>query len=563
MDNFLENIDIYNVQHLPIVRAFIQRIGIPDELERNIPSEMEVPVGSWCMLMILDTLSGRSPLYRLEEFAEQQDLGLLLGKDYEPSTFNDDAAGRFLDKLYRANPMKLFTNCALRACREFQLNSQYLRFDTTSRSLYGDYIFEEADALPFLPTYGYSKDHRPDLKQFVIATLCVDKNIPLVGYCRDGNASDKKLNNELLSNISKIITENSESLRRTIYVADSALITQENLELLKETFFISRLPATFKKHGELLAEAARSKDWEDVGILAEAPGSKRKPAARYRVCEREVELYGEKYRAIIVHSSGHDKRREKKLKKELNNSRQEAEKFAQKEAKKEYACQEDAKRAAEELKRKRWPCHRLEVKVEERAKYTPGRPPKRKVRRVKELRYGLQIIVKEDEKQVEYKRLISGCFVIVSNAPKEGELRHSAKELLRAYKEQYGVEQNFRFLKDPLIVNSIFIKKPERIEALGLILLLSLLVWRLMEKTMRSWTAKDGNILVGLDKKKTKRPTSFMMRTKFVRVIVIRQGNERKLAYPLNDVQLSYLQALGLKPSVFTSFALIDSINTS
>ena len=64
-------------------------------------------------------------------------------------------------------------------------------------------------------------------------------------------------------------------------------------------------------------------------------------------------------------------------------------------------------------------------------------------------------------------------------------MAHRAGDVLRAYKEQHGIEQNFSFLKDPLIVNSLFLKKPERIEALGLVLLLALLLWRLVERTLR------------------------------------------------------------------------------
>ena len=62
---------------------------------------------------------------------------------------------------------------------------------------------------------------------------------------------------------------------------------------------------------------------------------------------------------------------------------------------------------------------------------------------------------------------------------------YDANEILKAYKDQYGIEQNFSFLKDPVIVNSIFLKSPQRIEVLGLVLLLSLLIWRLIERQMR------------------------------------------------------------------------------
>src|SRR5215831_19919163 len=74
----------------------------------------------------------------------------------------------------------------------------------------------------------------------------------------------------------------------------------------------------------------------------------------------------------------------------------------------------------------------------------------------------------------------AGCFVLLTNVPTAGDMAHSARDILTVYKDQHGTEQNYGFLKDPVIVNSLFLKKPERIEALGLILLLALLLWRLM-----------------------------------------------------------------------------------
>jgi transposase len=81
-----------------------------------------------------------------------------------------------------------------------------------------------------------------------------------------------------------------------------------------------------------------------------------------------------------------------------------------------------------------------------------------------------------------------------------GELAHSARDILTGYKDQHGTEQNYGFLKDPVIVNSLFLKKPERIEALGLILLLALLIWRLMERAMRTHVDTTSTPLTGWDK---------------------------------------------------------------
>jgi hypothetical protein len=125
--------------------------------------------------------------------------------------------------------------------------------------------------------------------------------------------------------------------------------------------------------------------------------------------------------------------------------------------------------------------------------------------------------------------------------------------VLRAYKEQHGIEQNFGFLKDPLIVNSLFLKKPERIEALGLVLLLALLLWRLVERTLRVHVETTGTPWTGWDKKATQKPTAFMMMTKFVAVMVLKVGDQRQLAHPLTTIQQQYLVALRVPATYFTA----------
>src|SRR5712692_6116999 len=146
----------------------------------------------------------------------------------------------------------------------------------------------------------------------------------------------------------------------------------------------------------------------------------------------------------------------------------------------------------------------------------------------------------------------TGCFVLLTNVPTAGALAHSASDILTVYKEQHGTEQNYGFLKDPVIVNSLFLKKPERIEALGLILLLALLLWRVMERAMRTYVDTTSTPLPGWYKKTTERPTSFMMVTKFAGVIVVKLGDHRQLARPLSGVQQQYLTALDVPVACFT-----------
>ena len=134
---------------------------------------------------------------------------------------------------------------------------------------------------------------------------------------------------------------------------------------------------------------------------------------------------------------------------------------------------------------------------------------------------------------------------------------------MKTYKEQDGIEKNFGFLKDPLVVNDLFLKTPSRIEALGLILVLSLLLWRLMERAIRRKIKEENSTLTGWNNGKTAKPTSFMMVSKFISVVVAIKNGERSLFTPLNKVQLAYLNALEVNPGIFTKIDLMPEAISS
>jgi transposase len=545
-------IEVYPVQHLPILKAYADQLGLVSIINHYVPTQMDVDAGTIVLGLVLDTLSGRSPLYRLQEFYAHQDTALLLGKAIPPHAFTDDTVGRVLDRLYDFGTMRLFTACAVRAALRFGVERRYVHFDTTSRSVWGDYQFAETQDLPFQVTYGYSKDKRPDLKQFVLSTLCVDRAVPIWGKPEDGNASDKTLNRTLLSEISQLLAHYGVQPGAYIYIADAALVTADNLAALGDTLFITRLPATYSECGRVIAAAVAHNHWEEVGVLTQTPPTKRRPGTCYKVAEARVTLYGKAYRAVVVHSSSQDQRRQQHLKRELQASAATLEATVREVAQQEYACQADAEAGAAKLRALQSAYHQVEVVVEERPKYGPGRPSQQRPRVVKALRYGLRVTLHERAEVIARKTQETGCFVLLTNVPTEGAMAHSAREVLRAYKEQHGIEQNFGFLKDPLIVNSLFLKKPERIEALGLVCLLALLIWRLMERSLRHHVETTGHTLPGWDQKETTRPTAFMMMTKFATVIVLKVGGQRQLAQPLSAVQQQYLVALGVPTTSFT-----------
>jgi transposase len=546
-------IEVYPVHHLPILKAYADQLGLVSLINHYVPTEMNVDAGTIVLGLVLDTLSGRSPLYRLEEFFAHQDTELLLGKALPPHAFNDDTVGRVLDRLDDFGTMRLFTACAVRAAMRFGLERRYVHFDTTSRSVWGEYQYAETQDLPFQVTYGYSKDKRPDLKQFLLSTLCVDRAVPMWGKPEDGNASDKTLKTTLWSEIAQLLAQYGVQPGAYIYIADAALVTEDSLAALRDTLFITRLPATYSACGRVIAEAVAHNHWEEVGVLAQTPPTKRRPGTYYKVAEGEVTLYGKPYRAVVVHSSSQDQRRQQRLVQELQASYATLAATVREAARQEYCCHADAEAAATKLRALQSAYHGVDVTVKECPTYGPGRPSSTRPRVGKARRYGLQVTLHERAEVIARKTQETGCFVLLTNVPTAGERAHRAGDVLRAYKEQHGIEQNYGFLKDPLIVNSLFLKKPERIEALGLVLLLALLLWRLVERTLRVHVETTGQPLTGWDKKATQKPTAFMLMTKFAGVMVLKVGSQRQLAHPLSPVQQQYLVALRIPATYFTA----------
>ncbi len=175
---------------------------------------------------------------------------------------------------------------------------------------------------------------------------------------------------------------------------------------------------------------------------------------------------------------------------------------------------------------------------------------------MKQMRYVITGTVTQKPEAVDTIREQAGCFVLITNVPLDGppnsDIPYDGKKILQAYKDQNGIEHNFSFLKDPVVINSVFLKKPERIEALGLILVISLLLWRLIELNMRAHLEKQQMTLPGWDNKPTERPTTFMMTTKFDNIRVIKIRRQRTLNGRLSEVQEKYLPALGVTSTIFT-----------
>jgi transposase len=553
----LQEIEFYDVYHLPIIKAYADRIDLVNTINRLVPSRMAIKPGTLVLAMVLDALSGRHPLYRIDSFYKNKDIELLLGQSLDVGKLTDDNFGRVLDHLYEANTTHLYSELAMNALRVFGVPTRHIHHDTTTVSVFGQYNAQDPDCPRTIKiTQGYSKDHRPDLNQFVISLLCTGGNVPIFSKLEDGNASDKKINNALLTDVSQKLARVGIDPAASITIADSAFVTEENLRLAGYgTLFISRLPATFGEHQRVIREAVESQTWRDYGILAVTAPTRNRPGTHYRGYETTVNLYEQTYRAIVVHSSAHDRRRQKRLEREVDREHRILSKKLAALPKTLYFCMADAQTALNKLQGETHHYHQIDLSIVERPQYARGRPKADGTQTLKEMRYEICGKLRQNPEAVEMTREQAGCFVLISNVPAQGppnaDTPYDGKKILQAYKDQNGIEHNFSFLKDPAIINAVFLKKPERIEALGLILVISLLLWRLIEFNMRTHLKKSKTTLPGWNNRPTQHPTTFMMTTKFDSIRIIKLGCQRAVNGGLSRVQEKYLVALGLDGSVF------------
>jgi hypothetical protein len=111
-----------------------------------------------------------------------------------------------------------------------------------------------------------------------------------------------------------------------------------------------------------------------------------RPATSSKASEGEVTLYGTVYRAVVVHSSAQDQRRQQRLAQDIQASSSPMPTTIRPAEQQEYCCRADADAAAAQLRAVHTPYHRVDVTGEEHPVYGRGWPSSHKARPVKAMR---------------------------------------------------------------------------------------------------------------------------------------------------------------------------------
>ncbi len=446
------------LDHLGIVAGVCQEIGLAAWLDAQEPGyRQRVSVGTATMAMVLNGLGfSNRQLYLVPQYFANKPIEHLLGPGITAEMLNDDCLGRTLDWLYKHDLTKLFAGIASRARRIFGIKAEQIHVDTTSFAVSGEYTRENAEtsgaeAAVIAITYGYSRDHREDLKQWMLALATTqDGDIPLFMQPLDGNSSDKV---SLLAAITAIQIQ----LRETdgegsVYVADNGVYSEANMRQLNQAGvkWISRVSETMTEAKALLEEGSESWQQSEDGMA--------------HWFSRELTLPQGHERWTVVYTQASVEHARQTMLRQMSKAQQRWEQTCWHFSNRRFACEADARADLErELKGKpSW----LDVHSEFIAhpQYSgKGRPRKDGT----PTGYQWQIVaaVSVNFLQVTQEVLHKACWIVGTNVLEPAVLSDQA--LIGTYKDQGGVERSFRFLKDPhFLASSVFVKKPERIMAL-------------------------------------------------------------------------------------------------
>lgn len=527
----MSNFAVERMDHLGIVAGVCQEIGLVEYFDSlDEQTHARVSLGQAVLAMVLNGLGfSNRRLYLIPQFFEHKPIERLIGPGITAADINDDCLGRALDWLTAHDLTALYAGLAHQARRRFAIEASAVHVDSTSFSVEGAYErenVEDNEALIRI-TYGYSRDHRADLKQWQLSLATTTSGVPLGLQLLDGNASDQTT---LAQQVAEVVYQfRAEREEEPIYVSDSAGYSEAKMTELdqKNVWWVGRVPETSTQAKALVAE--EPVNWQGNEAL--------------RWVEREVHLGKRTERWIIAQSAEGVERQEATLQRRAEQERQLWTKRLRELEQRPFACEADAQTACREARKGAPPWLEIVLQVQVSTQHTGRGRPRTDTAPEQVWRVHGIVSVLEAALAAEARR--KARFIVATNVP---ATRKNAEEVLRLYKGQNGVERGFAFLKDPLfLASSVFVKKIERVMATGFIMVLCLLVYRLAEHRLRQRLAETGATVPDQLKKPTQRPTLRWVFQCFEGIsLVLMQRDERMEAVQVTGLTDLHLLILGM-----------------
>jgi transposase len=472
----------------PVIRHLLDRLQLAQLFEQHLPPlpgrQPALPSAITLTLLVSNLLLARQPLYAIAAWAARrvpEHLGLQPG---QANLLNDDRLGRALDHLRRADRASLLTALVLRAVRAFAIDLTELHQDTTTVTLSGAYAdqppAEHGDRPPRV-TFGYNKDHRPDLKQLLYGiTITADGAVPVHCKTYDGNTTDDQVHRDTWDFLRQIIGHAD-----FLYVADSKLCTRDNMSHIGagQGRFLTVMPRTRAEDGFFRDYLqGHPLAWREVHREAD-PRRRDDPDVVYHGVEAP-QRSSEGYRVLWYRSSQKQEQDRQNRHRRLERARARLEGLQAPGRRQQPGTPREAREAAERILADEQVERLLRIVIEEDVEEDyrqvgPGRPgPDTEYRRVQTRRYRARF--EENGEALAREARCDGLFPLLTNDEALG-----LAEALGKYKYQPFVEKRHEQLKSVFGVTPVWLKNVGRIESLLWLYYVVELTQALLEREVR------------------------------------------------------------------------------
>jgi transposase len=444
-------------------------------------------------VVIRNLVVRHAPVYALGEWAGRYDPAVVGLAGDEAELLNDDRVGRMLARLFDADRASLLTRMVLDAVETFDIDLSRLHNDSTSIKLSGAYDTADGQERGGKPTpaarYGFSKDHRPDLKQLVwMLTVTADGAVPITFRVADGNTADVTTHIATWDAL-VALTGRTDFL----YTADSKLASFDNVAHIhaRGGRFLSVLPAA-RREDRIFRDwvVTNTPDWTEA---------QRRPSRDADHPEDVLSTYedhlpsADGHRIIWIHSTAKARRdatrRHQAIARAIAaidalNSRLASPRCRIKTA---VAAEAEAREAIAELNATRWINIGIEQDTIESFRQAKRGRPGPNTAYIKVSRIRLRIRFTVDEAQVSHDAASDGMWPLITN-----DRDMPAAELLDAYKWQPNLEKRHAQLKGTQLVAPMWLRDPARIEGLLTCHFIAMLISSLIERTIRQAMTHTG-----------------------------------------------------------------------
>lgn len=491
------------IGHLGLVAATIQDMEMMETIDQQLGiAPGGVKYGQRVGAMLLNGLGFvDTPLYMTPRFFHDKPLSVLLGEGVEADQLNDDSLGRCLDKIAKYGVTRWYSEVALAVVQKAGLLSNRVHLDSTTLSLYGAYDDLDPTTDP-KPLQGYSKDHRPDLKQVTLQCVSMGKQaLPIWMEALDGNSSDKTSFPETAQRVDQFY-QALEDAPNLCFIADSALYSNQ-----LETFnvdWITRVPEVSRQAKGLCAK--QEVEWINV------------QDDRYQIYPYQPE--GKEERWLLVRSEPAYHRENKTFLKKHARHFDTLRKSLWHCSCREFNCEADARKAVDAIIHDKKHFYTVDYEIDSQPKFSgKGRPKKGQA--PDRMIYQVKIKgIASNYEQIQQHQATLGRFILATNVMDPTVMPD--EKILLDYKNQSEIEQGFRFIKNDMIgLGSVYLKKPERIGALMAIMTLCLLIYGLTQYRLRTALSENNETLPDRKSKPTQTPTLMWIFTLFSTITMI------------------------------------------